>query len=195
MTLTEDLKTPLRRDAQLRRERLISAAVELFASEGFEVPLEKVADRAGVGRATLYRNFPDRESLAVAVLKVHLDEMAAQVAQWKDRDDAFFLTLKTFASQAIARSGFEKIVPIHRHAPGFSERARKGFEEILAGPLARAKAAKLVRADLDLHDAQLLALMLAAGGLEERDGNIEAGIERALKLVMPSIVAPPSRKA
>jgi AcrR family transcriptional regulator len=45
-----------RRDCHLRRERIIRAAVELHASNGMDVPLEKIADRALVGRTTLQRN-------------------------------------------------------------------------------------------------------------------------------------------
>ena len=52
-----------RRDAQDNRDRLIAAAREVFAESGFDVPLDAIARRAGVGRATLYRNFSDRYAL------------------------------------------------------------------------------------------------------------------------------------
>jgi AcrR family transcriptional regulator len=66
-----------RRDAQERREALISAAAECFAELGYRVPLEEVAERAGVGRTTLYRNFKDREALALAIFEREVDRMAA----------------------------------------------------------------------------------------------------------------------
>lgn len=62
----------MRRDAKLRREALIAAAAELFLERGFAVALEEIAARAGVGRGTLYRNFPDREALAIAVFEQSL---------------------------------------------------------------------------------------------------------------------------
>jgi AcrR family transcriptional regulator len=53
----------LRADAVRNRERILAAARELFADEGADVPLDEIARRAGVGNATLYRNFPDRTAL------------------------------------------------------------------------------------------------------------------------------------
>ncbi|MFS0773995.1 TetR/AcrR family transcriptional regulator [Sphingomonas sp. 1P08PE] len=66
-----------RRDAQERREALIVAAAACFASDGYGVPLEVVAERAGVGRGTLYRNFPDREALALAIFSREVDRLEA----------------------------------------------------------------------------------------------------------------------
>jgi len=68
-----------RRDAQARREAVIAAAADCFAEQGYRVPLEEVADRAKVGRATLYRNFKDREALALAIFSREVDRMAALI--------------------------------------------------------------------------------------------------------------------
>lgn len=57
------LENPLRADALERRNRIIDTACELFRRQPETVPLEIIAERADVGIATLYRNFPDRESL------------------------------------------------------------------------------------------------------------------------------------
>ncbi len=54
----------MRADARRNREKLLLAAVELFAGAGEDVALEAIAERAGVGIGTLYRNFPTREALA-----------------------------------------------------------------------------------------------------------------------------------
>jgi AcrR family transcriptional regulator len=60
---------PLRADAQLNRDRILSAAAELFAERGLGVPLEEIARQAGVGVATLYRRFPTRADLASAAFE------------------------------------------------------------------------------------------------------------------------------
>lgn len=57
----------MRSDALARRNRIIDAACEVFQTEPNTVALEIIAERAGVGIATLYRNFPDRNSLIHAV--------------------------------------------------------------------------------------------------------------------------------
>jgi len=192
-SLAEPPARELRRDAVVRRERILAAAVELFRSEGLEVPLERIADRAGVGRATLYRNFPDREALLDATLQMRMGELAELLRQWGDRDDAFFLAVKAQATFGISASCFEFIVTLHRRDPTFTQRVREGFEALLVEPLARAKAAGLVREDFDPADVYLLVLMTAAGGLEEVSGDITAGFTRALDLLARGY-APPGAK-
>lgn len=173
----------LRRDAQLRRDQLIAAAVEIFMEDGFDVPLEWVAERAGVGRATLYRNFPDRQSLALAVLQIYLDDLSQKIAASSDRDDAFFVGIKALADLTIASNGFQKALPIKRQSPSYIHSVRTGIEAILSEPLARAKSAGLISADFPLEDIHYLPLMLAAGGLAPENGDTEAGMRRAFALL------------
>ena len=54
-----------RDDAATRRRRLLDAADEVFSEQGVNAPLELVIERAGLGRATLYRHFPDRTALMI----------------------------------------------------------------------------------------------------------------------------------
>jgi AcrR family transcriptional regulator len=65
----------MRSDAVKRREAIVDAARGKFASEGREVALEAIAEAAGVGIATLYRNFPSRSELADEVALTILREM------------------------------------------------------------------------------------------------------------------------
>jgi len=63
------------------RRALIEAAREVFHDEGFGAPLSAVARRAGVGQGSLYRHFPDRMSLGIAVFDenvTELEELAAR---------------------------------------------------------------------------------------------------------------------
>lgn len=66
----------MRADAQRNRERLLAAAIELILEVGGGVPLDGIARRAGVGIGTLYRHFPDRQSLLEAVAHHVLDQSA-----------------------------------------------------------------------------------------------------------------------
>ena len=70
---------PMRRDAQQRRYALIQAATECFGESGYTVALEDVADRAGVGRGTLYRNFKDRMALILAIFEREVDRLDISV--------------------------------------------------------------------------------------------------------------------
>ncbi|MGW0907349.1 TetR/AcrR family transcriptional regulator [Streptomyces sp. NPDC002853] len=60
---------PRRRDARRNWDLLVGAAREVFAEQGLEAPLDVIARRAGVGNATLYRNFPTRAALVDAVFR------------------------------------------------------------------------------------------------------------------------------
>ncbi len=61
-----------RADAARNRARILAAAERLFAERGAtNVSMEDVATAAGVGKGTLYRRYPDRAALAVALLDEH----------------------------------------------------------------------------------------------------------------------------
>ncbi|MEV0715816.1 TetR/AcrR family transcriptional regulator [Asanoa sp. NPDC050611] len=66
-----------RSDSVRNRERLLAAARELFATEGLQAPLDRIATTAGVGPGTLYRHFPTRVALWEAVLE---EPLRAQLA-------------------------------------------------------------------------------------------------------------------
>ena len=59
----------LRADAQRNRDAILTAARETFEAEGVLASLDAIALRAGVGNATLYRNFPTRDDLVAAVIE------------------------------------------------------------------------------------------------------------------------------
>ena len=65
----------MRADALERRNTLIKAARAVFADRGHDAPLDAIAAQAGVGIATLYRNFPSRDDLAHAVARTTLAEV------------------------------------------------------------------------------------------------------------------------
>ncbi|WP_250445815.1 TetR/AcrR family transcriptional regulator [Actinotalea sp. C106] len=70
-----------RRDALRNRAQLVAAAADVFREQGVGAPLDAVARRAQVGRATLYRHFPDRGALLAAVLEdrvATLEDFAAE---------------------------------------------------------------------------------------------------------------------
>ncbi|CAM5241463.1 hypothetical protein SGRIM128S_07982 [Streptomyces griseomycini] len=71
-----------RADALRNRERIVTAAREMFVEFGPDVPLDEVARRAGVGNATVYRNFPDRDALVREVVCSVMDRTvrAAELA-------------------------------------------------------------------------------------------------------------------
>jgi AcrR family transcriptional regulator len=66
----------LRADAQRNIDSLLQAAKAAFATSGVDAPAKQIADLAGVGVGTLYRHFPRRSDLVVAVLQREIDACA-----------------------------------------------------------------------------------------------------------------------
>jgi AcrR family transcriptional regulator len=78
---------PLRADAQRNYDALLAAGETVFAKAGTDAPFDDVAQEAGVGRATLYRHFPTREHLFVAIMRDrvdHLDTRARELLEGTD---------------------------------------------------------------------------------------------------------------
>lgn len=66
--------TGMRADAQKNRQRLIDVTIELILEVGGEPSRDAIAERAGVGIGTLYRHFPDQQSLLHAVARCALEQ-------------------------------------------------------------------------------------------------------------------------
>lgn len=66
-----------RADAQRNRERILELAKQEFTRVGANASLEEIAKKAGVGPGTLYRHFPTREELLVAVYRSEMEKLAA----------------------------------------------------------------------------------------------------------------------
>src|SRR3984957_20772614 len=66
---------PMRADAVKNRKRILEAAETVFALEGVSVPIDLVAERAGVGIGTLYRHFPTKEALFEAIVMERLQDL------------------------------------------------------------------------------------------------------------------------
>lgn len=99
---------PLRADARRNRDKLLTAATEAFAEEGEDVALEAVATRAGVGIGTLYRHFPSREALMVAVYQQEVDALCAAAADLLESlpaDEALRAWVERFADYVATKRG------------------------------------------------------------------------------------------
>ncbi|MEI8411038.1 MULTISPECIES: TetR/AcrR family transcriptional regulator [unclassified Kribbella] len=68
----------VRSDARENRARILAAAREAFAEDG-ATSMNQVAQRAGVGAGTLYRNFPTREALVLAVYQDEVERIVGAV--------------------------------------------------------------------------------------------------------------------
>lgn len=174
---------PLRKDAAERRLALLDAAASAFAEQGFDVPLDAIAERAGVGRATLYRNFADRGELAAAVFTAQLDDLDARTQARGDGPEVFLWFVDELATLLMRNAGLDAALR-EAHSPEALTPMRERLTEVGRLPLERAKQAGLVRADLTALDVRAIAMILGAGASRPDPAEREAfGIRvRALLL-------------
>jgi len=64
----------MRADAERNRRRLLDAATQMFCERGLDVGVGEIAQQAGVGRGTLFRNFPSKEHLIAAIVVERMRE-------------------------------------------------------------------------------------------------------------------------
>jgi AcrR family transcriptional regulator len=96
-----------RADAQRNRARILEVASAAFAADP-EASLNSVAKQAGVGAGTLYRHFPTREDLILAVYAEEIDALADGVARSLTERaplDAFRIWARRLAAQARVKHG------------------------------------------------------------------------------------------
>lgn len=70
-----------RADAERNMSALIEAARDVFATSGVDAPAKEITDAAGLGVGTLYRHFPRRSDLIIAVLHHEIDACARAAAE------------------------------------------------------------------------------------------------------------------
>ena len=160
------------------RRALIAAARDVFAAAGYNAPLTAVAKRAGVGQGSLYRHFPTRTALAVAVFEENLTSLEGLSAS----PDATLRTLlDSVVQQAIVSTAFIDMVNADQHGDG-AYRLAVRLDAIVSTLLARDQAAVRVGAHIQPADVlvsiTMLADLLARTPMAERD----AAAGRALAL-------------
>ncbi|MFE3506257.1 TetR/AcrR family transcriptional regulator [Kitasatospora sp. NPDC059160] len=106
--MTDAAPRPLRADARRNREKILTTAARVFGEQGPDAHLERIAKEAGVGSATLYRNFPTREDLIEAVYRnevAQLCEAAPALLAERPPEHALRAWTRLFLDYATAKYG------------------------------------------------------------------------------------------
>ncbi|MFF5499860.1 TetR/AcrR family transcriptional regulator [Streptomyces aquilus] len=145
---------PVRRaDARRNHERVFAAALKVFQDAGLQGTVPQVAERAGVGKATVYRSYPTKEDLVAAVMRHRLSELqrliAPALAQPDPRRAFDDYVLRLFEGLADDRLLSEALAD-----EGFS--STSGLLAALSDLMESAKAAGGVRADATLLDLRVM---------------------------------------
>lgn len=145
----------LRVDALRNRERIVSAARDLFTEVGSQAPIDEVARRAGIGNATVYRHFPDRDALVLGVVRMVLKRTGDRAESVLDQTDDPFEALSRFVfAAADERIGAMCVMLDGAYDPGDPEVKALGdrLSGLVETMMARARHAGALRRDVDLAD-------------------------------------------
>ncbi len=154
----------VRADARRNTDALLEAALAVFATSGVDAPVREIAVRAGVGVGTVYRHFPQRSDLIVAVFQREVDacadaapalaaehEPGEALAQWMQRYVAFIATKRGLATALHSGNPAFDTLPAY-----FEKRLLPALRTLLDA----AAAAGEVRVDVEPND-----LLRAVGNL------------------------------
>ena len=178
---------PLRRDAERNRERILTAARELFVEHGLSVGVDEIARRAGVGMGTLYRRFPKRSDLVAGVFRREVDACAAEAASLAAQyppGDALARWLKRYSAFLATKKGLA--AALHSGDPAFDALPhyfRASFEPGLTALLDAAVSAGEARGAIEPYD-----LLRAIGNLSVAAGDDGAAhTQRMLDLLIDGL--------
>ncbi|UOZ06344.1 TetR/AcrR family transcriptional regulator [Amycolatopsis sp. WQ 127309] len=178
---------PKRADARRNQETLLDAAAAVFVASGVDAPVRDIAAKAGVGMGTIYRHFPTRADLVIAVYRHQVEACAeagpallaaaesphAALAQWIDLFVGFLVTKHGLAGAMQSdQAGFEtlhayfldRLVPVCTELLDAAVVAGEVRADVAALQLMRGVGNLCIGADTDAgYDARRLVELLIAG--------------------------------
>ncbi|WP_280727217.1 TetR/AcrR family transcriptional regulator [Kitasatospora sp. MAA4] len=186
----------LRADASRNRERILTAAREILSESGAEAPLDEIAKRAGVGNATLYRNFPDRSSLVRAVARSVMERILVQAEQGLVDGSEPFDALRRFVHVAAEErigalcSMLTAGVDLAQDEQLFAIRAQ--LEGVVEQLMQRAREAGQLRTDVGPGDVFVAVAQLTRPlpGTDCLDVDVSAFVHRHLHLFLDGLRTP-----
>jgi AcrR family transcriptional regulator len=146
----------VRADAQRSLDALLQAAKAVFATSGVDAPVREIAEKAGVGLATLYRHFPQRADLIAAVFRREIDacaDAAPILSAEREPFEALANWMQRYAAFIAAKRGLAQALhsgdPAFDNLPGyFDQRLRPALRTLLKAAIAAGE----VRADVDADE-------------------------------------------
>jgi AcrR family transcriptional regulator len=129
----------MRADAQRNLDALLQAAMAVFATSGVDAPVRQIAEKAGVGVGTVYRHFPQRSDLIVAVFRREVDacaDAAAALATEHEPGEALARWMQRYVDFISAKRGLAAALhsgnPAYDTLPAyFQKRLRPALQTLL----------------------------------------------------------------
>jgi len=185
--LTELARPPMRADARRNYEALLDAADEIFSRRGPDAPLDEIARRAGVGNATLYRHFPSRRDLLVAICIGDVEALCAlgnRLQRHPGAGEALTKWLRAYIKHVSSKRGLPAAFTTGRREDSeFVSACHAAINATGSALLKKAQDADEIRDDVNI--VELIALVNAIAIATESQGLREAN--RLLGLVIGGI--------
>jgi len=178
--------TKLRKDAQRNHEKIVAAARQLFTQRGIDVSLDDIARRAGVGVATAYRHFPEKEQLIDAVLSQAMArtvELTREAASQERAWDGLVLWLTRITEMQAEDAGLRALMKSRSRGGERAQEAHDKIADALTKLVRRARAEGDLRRDFELSDIGVLNFMLGAA-IDVTDAEDSGNWRRYLDLVL-----------
>lgn len=156
---------PLRRDAERNRQRILAAAAEVFTERGLDATLDEVARAAGVGIGTVYRRFPDKESLISELFRDRIDALvtvAEEACGATDPWDGLVGFLEFVAAAMAGDLGLRQLMMFGTYDREQVCYARDRMRPVITRLVERAQASGDLRTDFRATDVKMIAFMLAS---------------------------------
>jgi len=180
--------TVLRADAQRNLVRVLDAAREVFAEQGVDAPVTEIADRAGVGVGTIFRRFPTKDDLLVAVVEQRTQQLieAADLALESPDPGA---ALRGFMETATAMQ-ISDVCWCEAGADLFEREGIRELTDVLVGKigelLTSAQTAGQIRSDVRALDIPVLLMAVAKSGLMLEDA-VPGAWKRYLSIILDGL--------
>ncbi|HEX7687755.1 MAG TPA: helix-turn-helix domain-containing protein [Burkholderiaceae bacterium] len=156
---------PLRRDAERNRQRILAAAAEVFTERGLDATLDEVARAAGVGVGTVYRRFPDKESLIAELFRDRIDALVTVAEEACAAQDPWqgLVGYLEFAAATLAGDlGLRQLMMFGTYERDQVCYARDRMQPVITKLVERAQAAGELRADFRATDVKMIGFMLSS---------------------------------
>ena len=139
------------------RRALIAAAREVYAESGLSAPFSAVAKRAGVGQGSLYRHFPDRTALAVAVFEENVQDLE----RYTDPDERTIDDLlDRVVDQAVVSTALIELITADLHDPRVVPLGER-FRDVVSRLVEREQVAGHIGDHVEPEDVMMATGMLA----------------------------------
>jgi AcrR family transcriptional regulator len=181
---------PLRADARRNREKVLQAARAVFAEKGVDAQIDDVARRADVGVGTVYRHFPTKEALLIALSDAVFEDVAGFAREAAAMDDAWegFLKVMWYGAQRTAGDrAFAEILAVQGGGPPHLCPAKDELNAVGAELMRRAQEAGRMRPDVVIEDVGLF--MCGIGNATGMPHPCEAPWRRHLSIILDGLRA------